>query len=865
MDKYSRKNYYAPMGRHTRRLWPLSVCLREHLRPGSCWDEPAEQRAFPWQTLHGDWTAFCELMASDRGAGFSASLSPSQKSSYEILAAWWQSRYLPSQMVEIFQDLLEEWAHVPSTGFPQYPKHEDFIVQAGQARGASMYHLYCLRLLLNEFHPFNWEPYMSASSTRLETLRHHAVAYDLFQSLGHASLYAPQDTLVPTKYQPGLGTLRGSHPQNGARVRDTEPYFLWDVRQRQTVEVAKLDQLPGFVCISHTWGRWVIRTPDGLPVTVRMQDQVPWLVPLNTRYRVQDLPGQFAQLGVEYIWFDLFCIPQDSGNPDDDPVFAAPEGHPGENITGARLRTIEIGRQVDIFRGASNCIGWIHDVESWNGLSYALDWLGLKYLANTSLFEFPGIDIGIKIEQAVGSATSELPELVVPSRRASKASVVTQTGAGRKDGRYIPFGGEAYEPVSWFTSLWTLQEAALRPDMTLCSRRWHALQDRCGRPISLSALFLCLDRLDEHTYAAGPPSTKRAAPALNDEDWAHYFFRFQRTSYVGPARPRGVEFLQDFRWLVIMTEMLNEREFSVAVEPSADVVSADLLRIGNIRECSGARTPAVMSAVGAVEWYRKRVAEGRDGAAQEGDRLVLGVYELDFVREVATKLGSPFYASMIKFNTRLTASSSTGPRRTIGSMLPFSPHAAVLGTDEAIDTRIDHPSVKSWQILEDGAVHIRSAGILASSCPDTPQGPAVPTTRFMIFYGVEDENEPGVDHDAGIRTGHPSQDTFSEHSTEDFWNKAAGFRSTVNLRGALMDLSREGRDEVVAVTLFKGAAVGQMQHGVILQSPCIGSSGLSPEGSRNWIKIGIYRSYFNKSIGENLVLPSETGVDWVVW
>lgn len=43
---------------------------------------------------------------------------------------------------------------------------------------------------------------------------------------------------------------------------------------------------------------------------------------------------------------------------------------------------------------------------------------------------------------------------------------------------------------SWFSSLWTLQEAALCPDLMLASRHWKLLRDGHGQPIPLNALVL---------------------------------------------------------------------------------------------------------------------------------------------------------------------------------------------------------------------------------------------------------------------------------------------------------------------------------------------------------------------------------------
>lgn len=91
--------------------------------------------------------------------------------------------------------------------------------------------------------------------------------------------------------------------------RNGYPFFLWDVALRKTVEIASLRSQPEYICTSHTWGRWRIEGKEGSLITV---DGVLWLVPQNTRFRVQGLPELLLQVVHSgYVWFDLFCIPQD--------------------------------------------------------------------------------------------------------------------------------------------------------------------------------------------------------------------------------------------------------------------------------------------------------------------------------------------------------------------------------------------------------------------------------------------------------------------------------------------------------------------------------------------------------------------------
>src|ERR1700735_2606351 len=98
-----------------------------------------------------------------------------------------------------------------------------------------------------------------------------------------------------------------------------------------TVEVSNLKEVPRYACVSHTWGRW---REDKPPVRL---PGVEWLVPTNTRVRVQNLPQQLKDsFASGYLWFNLLCIPQDR----------------------SPLALSEIARQAEIFGGAISAIAW---------------------------------------------------------------------------------------------------------------------------------------------------------------------------------------------------------------------------------------------------------------------------------------------------------------------------------------------------------------------------------------------------------------------------------------------------------------------------------------------------------------------------
>jgi hypothetical protein len=52
---------------------------------------------------------------------------------------------------------------------------------------------------------------------------------------------------------------------------------------------------------------------------------VPWPVPMNELFEVKELPGMLKRLAftwpcLEYVWIDLFCIPQEGADPEFDEI-----------------------------------------------------------------------------------------------------------------------------------------------------------------------------------------------------------------------------------------------------------------------------------------------------------------------------------------------------------------------------------------------------------------------------------------------------------------------------------------------------------------------------------------------------------------
>jgi hypothetical protein len=89
------------------------------------------------------------------------------------------------------------------------------------------------------------------------------------------------------------------------------------------------------------------------------------------------------------------------------------------------------------------------------------------------------------------------------------------------------------------------------------------------------------------------------------------------------------------------------------------------------------------------------------------------------VREASEKIGADFYASSLAAGELLemlvlSLVIGEGPRKAVGSMLPFTSGllSRVPSLAEGL-TGDDHPSVSTWKILPDGSVEMSEVGIVS--------------------------------------------------------------------------------------------------------------------------------------------------------
>ena len=195
--------------------------------------------------------------------------------------------------------------------------------------------------------------------------------------------------------------------------------------------------MPDYIAVSHTWGRW--RTT---PIKYAILPNVPWPIPENTLFSVTELPSLMTQVpsSERYVWFDLLCIPQNRSHP----------------TLGPRAQ-IEIAKQASIFRNASLAVAWLNWIPNWSGLQGTLEWIAL---INARCNELDSLDLGEDLIDSYSLANEPTYLLLYLDR---------QPGMPSKD-------IASAEPSTWFSSLWTLQEVCLRPEMLLCDKNWRPLR-----------------------------------------------------------------------------------------------------------------------------------------------------------------------------------------------------------------------------------------------------------------------------------------------------------------------------------------------------------------------------------------------------
>ena len=474
--------------------------------------------------------------------------------------------------------------------------------------------------------------------------------------------------------------------------KDRLPYYLWDVKEQRTVRVDSLSERPRYIVVSHTWGRWMLR--DSPPAKV---DGVPWLVPRNSRFDVNKLPVMLKGIitTTPYLWIDLLCIPQDKSD----------EDH-------CRVMGEEIACQGEIFRNANGAIIWFSEVQDWAGLESAVLWLAGTFMKNSKSNSGPDISaLDPWLRLFYEKATTESTGLFEHYTYSDLTSV------------------EAATPSGWFSSLWTLQEACLRPDMLLVDRNWRLFAVGPNNlVVTLDNLIALVADLETHKFVNNFPVVSQedieklplgetildsqSAAVLSDLLPAIDPLPEPEDYKIAPM-PRGAAELRSIVNRFEMQQILDAKPITI-------------LALANQRYCEHSRAQAIMSVVGATRWYTHHLEQSGRQPSEKGQ--MLGRYPFEFVREVRMQLGAQFFGSSgsgfeichqeiferDKENKILQI-------RPAGSMMPFASSDRV--PKRAVrfpETSKDHPSVVTWELLPDGSCVISQACVLAFFKPNNP-------------------------------------------------------------------------------------------------------------------------------------------------
>jgi hypothetical protein len=421
--------------------------------------------------------------------------------------------------------------------------------------------------------------------------------------------------------------------RHGDRLENM-PHYLWDVQRGLTVKTSH-GFTPHYVAISHTWGRYVKAEP-----WIRVKG-VPWDIPQNTCFEVGNIDQILSLVpgGLDFVWFDLVCIPQ------------------GDTDTDTKNK--EISRQAEIFRGAKYAVAWLNTIENLNGL-YG--------------------EMAVRALQSLRFITHEGKQQQSTAVR-SYQNVLSDLGTGLFQPR--PHGRNPSEWClnPWFTSLWTLQEVCLRPDMWICAKDWIYLTSDGIVPITISG------------FAIRP--SKSAAQAYESVSAIEFEYWLRQTGF----------------------------------DTFGDLDQASIMSLGDRRECTGRRAEAIMSVVGATQWYTDALHasmsfEKKDTKDLEGD-LVLGKYPIAFVNELARKSPHIFFGTLAKWKMPEDPSKMGGLHGRAkdeihnGSMLPFSCYRAAY-MNHNIGRKFGHffvpvPSIASWFVQQDGTVRMPRTTLASSS------------------------------------------------------------------------------------------------------------------------------------------------------
>jgi hypothetical protein len=251
---------------------------------------------------------------------------------------------------------------------------------------------------------------------------------------------------------------------------NNSPHYLWDSHRNEVRTAAEiiltdgpfLRGVPDYVAISHSWVRWQDHTAPPLRLP-----GVPWDVPQNSKFKVEELPVRLAVLPWRYFWIDLLTIPQGSSL---EPDMLAQQDW-------------EVKCVPQTFRKAAKAFAWLDDISSWTSLPAALTYLALEYLSSTPRTGLDKDSLSSSLHMAKTVADNPLELLEHGHNRQTPAT-------------------DVWKPNAFFTSPWSFQEAIARPDMLVCNGNWEFLRITKDMALALNDMAALLQVFEE-THGIG--------------------------------------------------------------------------------------------------------------------------------------------------------------------------------------------------------------------------------------------------------------------------------------------------------------------------------------------------------------------------
>ncbi|KAK1828327.1 hypothetical protein QBC39DRAFT_155847 [Podospora conica] len=240
---------------------------------------------------------------------------------------------------------------------------------------------------------------------------------------------------------------------------------------------------PAYNAITYTWGRWKLKggeQPDVFPLPIY---GVAWEIPrvdpscftthqlraailtATSKVKALGVPGETTP--VDFVWLDIACIDQRWGEP---------------------TSAAELGRQAVIFKHAQNVFTWLHTLDRP---------------------AFASVMAAI-VESASAAVSAVDPRS--PDPPAARAALRLLDDCTRR-----------FFADPWFSSLWTLQEAFLRPDAVVMTSD-ACVPPRPDAPAYHVSMWDVIAELEQIQLSA---ALRETAPGIYDR----LLSRFQKTGW----------------------------------------------------------------------------------------------------------------------------------------------------------------------------------------------------------------------------------------------------------------------------------------------------------------------------------------------